>query len=149
MKSPYHTQKEISMRKSVLLVAVVICAVFFMLGCNMGPSSDNPLVGTWNLTSQIVTHADSTSDTTFASAYYSNTYVFGEDNALGIAAVIWGIPVSASGTWDATEDSVTFTISSGGSQTWAYVISGSTLTMTRSEPEGNGVETTVEVYAKQ
>jgi hypothetical protein len=137
------------MRKSVLFISVVSGVIFFMLGCNMGPSSDSPLVGTWNLTSQTVIHADSTSDTLFPSAYFSNTYVFGEDNALGIAAVVLGIPVSVSGTWTATEDSITLTISGGDSQTWAYLVSDSTLTMTRSEPQVNGVETTVEVYARQ
>jgi hypothetical protein len=57
--------------------------------------------------------------------------------------------IDLSGTWSSTADSVTLNVSGVPSQTWAYAISGATLTMKTSEAEGSGIAVREELYAKQ
>lgn len=137
------------MCRKVLVAVSVGFFLILMFGCNSsssnptGPTNSNPLVGTWNMTSQATTHANGNVTTTTITANNSNQYVFRADNTLTETAGGVVIP----GTWSATADSVTITVF--GATKCKYSISGNQLTLTYSFSVTGDSGTIMETYAKQ
>jgi|GEM_PF-2489887 len=137
------------MFRKVLIAASVSLIGFSMFGCNSssssptGPTNSNPLVGTWNMTSQVTTHANGSVTTTTITAINSNQYVFKADNTLSETAGGAVIP----GTWSSTADSVTITVF--GATKCKYSISGKELTLTYGFSVTGDSGTITEKYAKQ
>jgi hypothetical protein len=139
------------MRNLAAAIAGIGCLVFSLVGCDNPVSSNkSPLVGTWNLTVQTVAHSSTSRvDTNTAGPLFSNKYEFNTDYSLNVTANLLGMPIGMSGTWSATADSVTLTISGSSAETWGYKISGSELAMSRSETGTGGTTLTTEYYTKQ
>jgi hypothetical protein len=138
------------MRKAICAVTVIGLVVASLTGCSKsnpaGPSSSNPLVGTWNLTQQITISSSGVRDTsTTATGRYiissNNTFTYTQNSTSGSSDM--------SGTWSATADSITFAIPAILTQKDAYVISGTTLTLTYEQELFSQTETVIEKYTKQ
>jgi hypothetical protein len=124
-----------------------------MVGCNLnGPAANSPLIGTWNMTKQINSYSTGSKDSTTANALFSNKYTFSDDYSLSGTTVLLGMSINFSGTWSTSSDSVTLNVTLAGSTTtskWKFAVSGSELTLSKSELTGTTTKTTVEKYAKQ
>lgn len=134
-------KKALSLFAASLLLGMIGCSFTFF-------PEDDPLVGTWNLKKQVNTYDDGRKDSTTTGSFFSNRYIFSDDNSFSSRTVVFGIPIDLSGTWSATDDFITLT-TGGQSQTWGYSISGSELTLTQRITENSVTKTTAEIYEKQ
>ncbi len=146
-------QWRFSMIKKILSAAGAGLVLLSMAGCNLtGPAANSSLIGTWNMTQQIISYSTGDKDTNTASAFFSNKYKFSDDYSLSGTTVVLGISINFSGTWSEKADTVTMNMDVMGTATTAksqFSVSGNELTLTSSKLENSTTKTTVEKYTKQ
>jgi hypothetical protein len=141
------------MRKAILALSIIGLVLASLTGCGKsnpaGPSSSNPLVGTWNMTQRITTNANGSADTLKASATVSESYVISSNNTYSLTQNLPTSSGTMSGTWSVQGDTISLVNFVVGTQKCAYAISGSALTLTYMESLGAQTWTVVEKYTKQ
>jgi hypothetical protein len=144
------------MQKRAMWLASSSLVLFLMVGCGSdsssnpaSPTNSSPLVGTWNKTKEITSHATGSKDTVASSATNSTQYVFSANYQLTQTIVAFGSSSTFTGTWSATADSVTITTMLSGATKYKFSISGKDLDLVWGFSVGtdNGVIT--EKYTKQ
>mgnify|MGYP000421528761 CR=1 FL=1 len=137
-----------------LLSALLLFSILFTVGCD----DDASLVGTWELTSgTIVIHSTPEETFTYTPPEVSNTLVLADDGSYAENGTFEGEIQTFSGTWSATDNVLTFVVTSGTeideTETWLnnYTLSGDVLTLVAEEAgdEEEDAVTITLVYARQ
>ena len=143
-----------------LLSALLLFSILFTVGCDddAAATEDASLVGTWELTSgTIVIHSTPEETFTYTPPEVSNTLVLADDGSYAENGTFEGEIQTFSGTWSATDNVLTFVVTSGTeideTETWLnnYTLSGDVLTLVAEEAgdEEEDAVTITLVYARQ